>query len=191
MLVFIYISTLTILILSILVPLFATRSLPSGNRGGIVDQSIDNAIDQLRASGKNGWELVADATLLVHQRMHYCRRNSFDYYKKAFRRGYGYCQQQAYALEYILRHLGFGTRVVFSFKSIFPDGKAGNHAWLQVRYGNETRNYCPVFPDPVTAKPGFEIVGPVHHSNGLFRIFAGWGSVVVNAMRYYQTGKDF
>lgn len=179
---------LSIFTLFIIIAIPATMSLGRVRRDGVTKLNIDAAAEQLKATGKNGWELVAYITLFVHDRLQYCRRNSFDSYTKAFERGYGYCQQQAYALQHILQTSGFEARVVHSFRNKLPDGRIVSHAWVEVTYHNEKRYYCSVFPDKETGQPTFEILGRVYYYNALFRLLAGWGAIGVNAMRYYTSG---
>src|SRR5512139_276353 len=94
----ILIFSLVIIVGVILYALPATLSLPRGRRPGIEPLTIQEAAQQLRLSGLGGPALVEAARRLVGERMQYCRRNSFDLYPRAFERGYGYCQQSAYAL---------------------------------------------------------------------------------------------
>ena len=93
---------LVIILGVILYALPATFSLGGGRRPGIKPLKIQEAAQQLRAGGQSGPALVEAARTLVGERMQYCRRNSFDLYPRAFERGYGYCQQSAYALAALL-----------------------------------------------------------------------------------------
>ncbi|MBA4056058.1 MAG: hypothetical protein C0490_15190 [Marivirga sp.] len=93
MIVNILIGVLTFLALGLIIAVPATLSLPGGIRPGLEKLTIKEAAQHLRSKDSHGWEMVKDATVLIHNRMMYCRRNSFDHYKKAFERGYGYCQQ--------------------------------------------------------------------------------------------------
>lgn len=175
------------------VPLYAlpaTLSLPAGVRPGLEPMTIEQAADQLRATGLTGWELVESARALVGKRMTYSRRNSFDPAPKAFERGYGYCQQMAYALVTLLDELGFDAKVVQSFKTQFPDGRITSHAWVSVAIDGETRYVDPYFWDDEAGRPAFTVVGKVTEYSTLWRWFAGWGSTAENARRYYRTGVD-
>lgn len=190
-LIYIVVFILSIFFILAVIAIPATLSLRPGVRQDVPLMDINEAARLVKHSGKYGWELAGYATLLVHKRMMYSRRNSFDGFKKAFRRGYGYCQQQAFALQYILRQAGVDAWVVHSLKNKFPTGAIGSHAWVRVRFENMTRNYCAVFPDSVTGEATFIILGKVHNYTPLFRFFSGWGSIGINAIRYYKTGKDF
>lgn len=175
------------------VPLFAlpaTISLSRGMRPGLKHQNIMQAVNSLQVSGMKGWALVEAARKLVEGRMAYSRRNSFDIASKAFERGYGYCQQQAYALKEILTRLGFDARVVGAFRNRFPDGRIGGHAWVQVMFEGETHDIDTLFYNEMAGKINFTPLSAVFGYTPAFRVLAGWGSTYVNAYRYYTTGKD-
>ena len=92
------ISLTIIFILYTIYAIPAMISLPSGIRPGLSELSIREATDLLDDTNLEGLDLIEEARLLVKERMVYCRRNSYDSYHKAFIRGYGFCQQQAFAL---------------------------------------------------------------------------------------------
>jgi hypothetical protein len=122
--------------------------------------------------------------------MQYCRRNSFDPAPKAFARGYGYCQQQAFALAGILTALGIEARVVQAFKNRFPDGNVGGHAWVRVTLGGEQRDIDSLHYDAQAGVIDFTPLTKIQDYSPLERVVFGWGSAAVNAHRYYITGKD-
>jgi transglutaminase-like putative cysteine protease len=168
----------------------ATLSLPRGLRPGLKRLTISQAVRQLRGTGKTGWSLVEAARALVADRMHYCRRNSFDPAVKAFERGYGYCQQQSYALADILTELGFEAKVVGAFRNKLPGGGVGGHAWVSVTLDGETRYVDSLHYDAKAGKIAFTPLTHVFSYTPASRVFFGWGSAAVNAHRYYLTGKD-
>jgi transglutaminase-like putative cysteine protease len=169
----------------------ATRSLARGRRPGLEDLTIEEAAVRLRQSGVQGWDLVEEARLLVGDRMAYSRRNGFDSYKTAFRRGYGYCEQKAFALAGLLQQLGFDARPVHSRRNLFPDRDAPTgHAWVRVSYNGQTREIDPEYQDPATGEFLFEPLGEAREYSLAFRVLARWGSTIVNAHRYYRTGSD-
>ncbi|MEJ2737272.1 MAG: transglutaminase domain-containing protein [Anaerolineae bacterium] len=171
--------------------LSATFSLPSGPRPGLEDLTLEEATAQLRQSGAEGWDLVERARLLVGDRMAYSRRNSFDSYRTAFRRGYGYCEQSALALAQLLQQLGFDARPVHSEHNHFPDRDAPTgHAWVRVFHQGETREIDPEHQDPATGEFLFEPLDQAREYTPLFRVLARWGCAVANAYRYYRTGSD-
>jgi len=169
----------------------ATLSLPHGQRPGLKSLSLLQAAQELKETGKSGLALVEAARLLVAQRMQYCRRNSFDFYPKAFERGYGYCQQQAYALTDLLTRLGFEARVVGALRNRFPDGRITGHAWVQVFVDGKNHDIDSIAYDAAAGKIKFTPLSSVFEYTPAFRIFAGWGSSAVNARRYYRSGKDY
>jgi transglutaminase-like putative cysteine protease len=175
----------------VLYALPATLSLPRGRRPGLAPLTLPQAAQQLRASGKQGAEVVEAARVLVGSRMAYCRRNSFDLYPRAFERGYGYCQQSAYALVALLKALGFQAEVITAFRSRFPNGKVGGHAWVQVYLDGLPRQIDPQYYDPLTGELRFTPLTKVFAYSTPFRFLAGWGSAAVNAHRYYRTGQDY
>ncbi len=161
-------------------------------REGLKEMTIEEAVAKLRTSGKKNWELVEVARQLVGERMQYCRRNNLESYRRAFRRGLGFCQQRAYALRAILRALGFEAYVVHSFRNRFPKGKIGGHAWLKVTHEGMTRDVDPepTFMDSVYGNLHFTSITKVLPFTELFRYPAGWGAAVYNAHIYYMTGQD-
>lgn len=176
---------------SLLYALPAMLTLPPGRRPGVLPLTLAEAAEQLRASGKTGWELVEAARALVGARMAYCRRNSFDAYPRAFARGYGYCVQHTEALSDLLTRLGFQTEMVHAFRCRFPGGKETSHAWVQVTLGGETRPVDPIFYWADSRQISFVPLSTVAYLSPLIRLLSYWGSPVVNAHRFYRTGKDF
>lgn len=174
-------------------PLFAIPamlSLPRGTRPGIKKLTIFQAAQQLQQTGKTGWSLVEAARALVAARMQYCRRNSFDVAAMAFERGYGYCQQQSYALVELLTQLGFDAKVVGAFRNSLPDGNVGGHAWVSVKLDGETRDIDSLHYDVESGRITFTPLTEVFNYTPVSRVVYGWGSAAVNAHRYYVTGKD-
>jgi transglutaminase-like putative cysteine protease len=169
----------------------ATLSLPRGRRPGLEDLTLAQAAIRLRQSGAEGWDLVEEARLLVGERMAYCRRNGFDSYKEAFRRGYGYCEQSAFALAELLQQIGFDARPVHSERNRFPDRESPTgHAWVRVFYGGETRDIDPLHQEPATGEFLFEPGDEAREYSLAFRVMARWGCPIANAYRYYRTGSD-
>jgi transglutaminase-like putative cysteine protease len=179
--------------LGIALPLYAlpaTLSLPPAIRPGLTPLTLEDAATQLQATDQTGWALIEAARALVSERMTYSRRNSFDSHRQAFERGYGYCQQHAYALQDLLGRLGFAAEVVHSFSNAFPDGQVAPHAWVRVTFDGETRDVDSLFYNAEAGTLAFTPQGTVYRYSSLFRVIAGWGSTAVNAHRYYRTGSD-
>jgi len=169
----------------------ATLSLQKGIRPGIEKLTIDDAINNFREQNIQGFELVEQTRKLIITRMQYCRRNSFDSYKKAFKRGYGYCMQQAYAMEYILNRLGIEAHVVQSLKCKLFDGRISGHAWVRVFHEGISKDIDVTYLDLVSDKITFKPISKVTKFSPLFRFIALWGSSAVNAYRFYTTKKDY
>ena len=190
MIVFVLFFILSFFIGWLIYALPATLSIAGGTRPGIENITIDEAVKKLRQTKLSGWELIEESKKMVTSRMRYCRRNSFDSFKKAFRRGYGYCQQQAFALKYILAMLGFRAKVVHAYRNKFPDGNISGHAWIKVDYGNTEKYIDASDVNASTGHINFIPLTKIKEYTGLFRFFAGWGSIGVNAYRYYRFGRD-
>jgi hypothetical protein len=170
--------------------LLAMSSLPAGPRTGLRSKTIEEAVSELKSSNLNGWELVHAATNLVDDRMFYCRRNNLQHFRRAFSRGLGFCQQQAFALTAILEQLGFDAHPVQAVKCRFPDNSTGGHSWVQVNYAGEIRFVDPLLQDRETGKIRFEPLSRVTRFSAPFRIFSSWGSSFINAVVYFRTGSD-
>lgn len=167
----------------------ATLSLPRGPRPAIKALTISQAAQSLRQTGKTGWSLVEAARALVAARMQYCRRNSFDIAAIAFERGYGYCQQQSYALVELLTQLGVDAKVVGAFRNQLPSGSVGGHAWVSVTVDGESRDIDTLHYDAEAGGITFTPLTEVFDYTPASRVVFGWGSAAVNAHRYYVTGK--
>jgi hypothetical protein len=187
-----YVSVTALVVITIytLYALPASISLPSGIRPGLESKTIHEAVLDLRKTGRSDRDLVEASRLLVGERMAYCRRNSYNSYKKAFKRGYGFCQQQAFALSYILKELGFEAYPVQAIRTQFPDGNIGGHAWVMVMIKDEMIYIDPVYYNPAEQKITFTPLSEVTGFSTFFRLLAGWGGATINAHRYYTTGTD-
>jgi hypothetical protein len=169
----------------------AMMTLPRGTRPGIEELTISEAADQLRETGTTDWELVEEARAVVAERMAYSRRNSFDGHRRAFARGYGYCQQQSFALEDLLTQLGFEAKVVQAYQNELPDGQVTAHSWVSVTIDGETRYIDTLHYDAEAENITFTPQSEVLDYTPAFRLMAGWGAAPVNAYRYYKTGVDY
>ena len=168
----------------------ATLSLAAGPRPGIEELTLAEAANRLEREGKSGLALVEAARALVGDRTQYCRRNSFDPPEEAFRRGYGFCTQQAYALADLLARLGFEARTVHAFRNRFADGTVSGHTWVRVTIDGEQREVDSLLGDPETGELTFTPLSGVLNHTRLFKWLTGWGEAALNAHRYYRTGRD-
>ena len=165
-------------------------SLPAGPRNGLTSMTIEEAVAVLHSRDLEGWELVAAATNMVNDRMLYCRRNNLQHYRRAFSRGLGFCQQQAFALSNILHRLGFNARPVKAVRCRFPDNSIGGHSWVEIRYAGERRYVDPLLQDRNTGALRFEAISRVSGFSLPFRVFSSWSSAMINALVYLWTGSD-
>ena len=87
--------------------------------------------------------------------------------------------------------------MVQALRNRFPDGAVSGHAWVQVYYGDQEPGLSceaawididPEWYDPITRRLTTQPLTRVTRLGGLFRIFSGWGSGVVNADVYYREG---
>jgi transglutaminase-like putative cysteine protease len=168
----------------------AMRSLPAGLRPDLEAMTIEEAAARLRRCGADGWPLIESARQLVGGRVQYCRRNSLESHRTAFRRGYGFCQQQAYALVDLLRQLGFEAQPVYALRCRFPGNLLSGHTWVRVTHAGVTRDIDGQNMDAAGEVLTFEPLTPVRTMGPLFCAFSAWGSAGVNAYRYYRTGRD-
>jgi hypothetical protein len=179
-----------VLAAGLIISLAAMSSLPAGPRTGLESKTIEEAVTALRTRELEGWELVREATNLVDDRMLYCRRNNLQHHRRAFSRGLGFCQQQAFALSYILQKLGFDARPVQAVRCKFQDNTKGGHSWVEVSYAGEKRYVDPLLQDRETGKLTFEPITRITGFSFPFRLFSSWGSAAVNAVVYFKTGSD-
>lgn len=155
-------------------------------------RTIGDAVRRARASGLRGWALVEFVQHLAARRFTYSRRNPWDTPERAFRRGQGYCQQQALALKAIYDGLGIRARPVYAMRCWFPEsvihgipepaGVSG-HVWLRVSADGDERDVC---CGSVRNRPGqtaFRVLSPVRELRPWMQPLTHLGSVVENWRR--------
>jgi transglutaminase-like putative cysteine protease len=154
--------------------------------------TIADAVAACRRTGLAGWELVAYAQQLVAHKFTYSRLNTWDTPARAFKRGRGYCEQQALALKAVYDALGITTRPVFAMRCAFPSktvdgvrwpGGISGHAWLRVRIGDEERDVCPGSVENTPGCTQFQPLSPVHSWVPWLRPFTHVGSSLENIRR--------
>lgn len=178
----------------------AMRRLPKRGRmtvDGVT--TLDQAAEACRRSGLRGWDLVAYAQHLIARKFAYSRRNPWDSPARAFEHGWGYCQQQALALQQLYDALGIASRPVFARRCWFPPavvhgieepGGVSGHTWLQVRLNGVELDIC---PGDAGNRPGvvhFKVLSPVHELRPWLRPFTHLGSVAVNLWRDHKAMHD-
>lgn len=157
--------------------------------------TISDAVSACVDSGLSGWDLVCFAQSVVNKTMTYSYTNSYDMPSFAFRKGRGYCWQQAKALMLILRRLGFNCHMVFAAKNTFPsktyNGKiipahVSGHVWCRVKIDSFEKDVCPGDAENIPGKLHFTPVSRVMRWN----VFISWGcyfaSAQVNKKRYQE-----
>jgi hypothetical protein len=168
-----------------------TRTIPPNGRAAAGElRTLDDLIEAVRTSGREGWDLVDYAQKLAARHVQYCRCNPWDSPRRAFARGLGYCQQQALALQEAYAALDVDSRPVYTTKARFPargsePERVSGHTWLHVTVGGETRDVC---PGDLTNAPGrvhFETLAPVRPLHPWLRPWTHLGSAFVNADRAY------
>jgi len=169
------------------------RRLPTPSRvamDGII--TIPDAVAACRSTDLAGWELVAYAQRLVARKFTYSRLNTWDTPARAFKRGRGYCEQQALALKAIYDALGIQTRPVFALRCAFPSkivdgvrwsGGVSGHAWLRVGIGDKVRDVCSGSVENMPGRTQFQPLSPVHSWAPWLRPFTHLGSSIENIRR--------
>lgn len=157
---------------------------------GIVN--IEDAIDYLKDCSKKEWDLVQEAQRIVSNKMCYSRRNSWDTFKIAFKRGMGYCQQQALALKYILSKFGIHSTMIMAVKCKFPPKmvheyqepeREGGHTWLQVTINNEKKYVCTCDDTNIPGIIHFKILSKVIENKWYLRPINHFFSMYVNTYK--------
>lgn len=150
------------------------------------------ATEECRRTGLKGWPLVEYAQKLAASRFRYSRRNNWDSPSIAFRRGYGYCQQQALALKQIYDRLGIKAKPVYCLKCEFPPkavhgipepGRISPHTWLRVTIDGNERDVCCGNPNNGPGKVHFKVLGDVRALTPWIRLPAHIGSMIKNVRR--------
>jgi hypothetical protein len=171
----------------------ALRRLPKEKKrslNGIT--TIDDAVRYLHLIGKTGWALVTVAQKLVNAKMEYSRRNGWDTPSQAFRRGMGYCQQQAMALLIILRKLGSEAQPVQAFGCRFPPalvhgyldpGGVSGHMWLVVIVDGAEKDVCPGHPENAPGMVRFELLSRRRGYGPLMCFLGHIGAMILNVQR--------
>jgi hypothetical protein len=159
--------------------------------------TIEDAADACQKSGLKGWELAAYAQRLAARKFSYSRRNAWDTPARAFKRGMGYCQQQALALKMIYDRLGIESRPVYTTRAMFPPivGHGvyepeiiSGHTWLRVRIDGEERDVCPGRVGNYPGKIHFVVFGKVQLLTPGLAVVSHFGSTIVNVLRDARSG---
>lgn len=141
---------------------------------------IREATEQCRSTGLTGWDMVEYVNKLVNQRMSYALDIPLALHTTAFRRGRGYCVQQAFCVRDILRGLGYDVQLVYSSRTAFPaKNKVCGHTWCRVSIDGVQKDVCTCNADNRPGSVDFSPVSKVGRYRGLV-VAAGYlGSIPV------------
>jgi len=154
--------------------------------------TIKEAVETCRKSDLSGWELVEFALRFVHKNIMYSYDNSFDMPSKAFKRGRGYCWQQAKSLEKILHALGFKCYCVYATKNQIPEAQykgitvkahTSGHVWCRVKIDDAEKDVCPGNINNAPGKIHFTPITQIRKWNCFVSFCAYWGSAYANSKR--------
>jgi transglutaminase-like putative cysteine protease len=132
--------------------------------------TIEEAVEACRRFSGTEIEKAVYARSLVARKMAYSRRNPWDSPARCFERGYGYCVQQALALELICHGLGIACVPVQALLCRFPAGivhgepvaaRLSGHMWLRLRSGGKTFDIDPTDASLPPGILGFEVLSRV------------------------------
>ena len=160
--------------------------------------AIDQIVAISRTTGATGWDLVAQAQQLVHERMAYSYDNSFDRPVTALAKGRGYCWQQASVLRLVLRRLGFDCWLVYATRVQVPDRQfqgvtvpahESGHAWCQVGLDGVVKDVCSGDGGNTPGRTHFTVRSPVKRWNAAVCAGSYLGSAIVNRRRLREINR--
>ena len=154
--------------------------------------TLEEAIKICKKTNLSGWDLVEFAQCLVNKNMTYSYNNSFDMPLKAFKRGKGYCWQQAKVLQKILCALDFNCNLVYAIKNNIPEKQfegikvkehISGHVWCRVNINNVEKDICPGNNNNKPGKVHFTPISNVKKWNAFIGFWSYWASAYVNHKR--------
>jgi N-acetyltransferase len=147
----------------------------------MTEASLAGAVSTCQRSGAAGWDLVDQASRLVHDRFTtYSMLHVWERPQTAFRRRRGYCTQNNGALAQILRRLGFDAWLVYTARVRFdnnPEWTLGQ-TWVRVRLDGDVRDVCARSVGNRPGSVGFTSLGRVHRFGPVARVASGVGTAV-------------
>jgi hypothetical protein len=132
-------------------------------------------------TGAHGWDLVDEATRLVHDQFStYSVLHAWERPETAFVRRRGYCTQYNGALARLLRRLGFDAWLVFAAHVQFDDDVewALGHTWVEVAVGGEVLAACARSRSNRPGSVGFAPGGSVRRLDPLTRFASTAGTAL-------------
>lgn len=160
--------------------------------------TINEAICICRKTNKVGLDLVTFAQQFLHRNMAYSYTNSWDMPRMAFRKGRGYCWQQAKVLQSLLRALGFSCHMVYATQNAFPAKEyegvyvkecISGHVWCRVRHNGVELDVCPGNEHNEQGKIHFTPISRVRRWNCFVSMGTYFASPHVNKRRYEEIMK--
>jgi hypothetical protein len=130
--------------------------------------------------------------------MAYSYDNSFDMPFNAFKKGKGYCWQQARSLQKILYLLGFNCNLVYAVKNRIPETQfegikvkahISGHVWCRVNINDIEKDVCPGNIDNKPGKVHFTPLSKIKKYNWIISLGCYFGSAYVNHKRLMEIKK--
>jgi hypothetical protein len=147
----------------------------------VTEGSLADAVSTCWRSGAAGWDLVDQASRLVHDRFTtYSVLHVWEQPETAFRRRRGFCTQYNGALAQILRRLGFDAWMVYTARVRFDDNAQWTlgHTWVRVRLDGDVRDVCARSAGNRPGSVGFICTGRVRRLGPVARVASGAGTAV-------------
>lgn len=156
---------------------------------------LNEAIKSCINTNLSGWELVEYAQNLVYKNMAYSYNNSFDMPFVAFKKGKGYCWQQAKVLQKILNILNFDCWLVYAIKNQIPEkifeginveAHISGHVWCKVKIEEIEKDVCPGNNNNKPGEIHFKPLSKVKKWNHFICFWSYWGSAYINRKRFME-----
>jgi N-acetyltransferase len=147
----------------------------------VTEGSLADAVSTCRGSGAAGWDLVDQASRLVHDRFTtYSALHVWEQPETAFRRRRGFCTQYNGALAQILLRLGFDAWLVYAARVRFADDTEWTlgHTWVRVRIDGDVRDVCARSASNRPGSAGFACLGRVRRLGPVARVASGAGTAI-------------
>jgi Transglutaminase-like superfamily len=148
----------------------------------VTEGTLAGAVSACWRSGAAGWDLVDQASRLVHDRFTtYSVLHVWEQPETAFRRRRGFCTQYNGALTHILRRLGIDAWMVYAARVRFDDNAEWTlgHTWVRVRLDAEVRDVCARSAGNRPGSVGFIWLGQVRRLGPLARVASAAGTAAV------------
>ena len=147
----------------------------------MTEGSLAGAVSTCRRSGAAGWDLVDQASRLVHDRFTtYSVLHVWERPENAFRRRRGFCTQYNGALGQILHRLGFDAWMVYTARVRFDNNVEWTlgHTWVRVRLDGEVRDVCARSTSNRPGSVGFICLSRVRRLGPVARVASCAGTAV-------------